>query len=500
MSEPRVYIYRGPRRRTINNEEKNEDDHDDHDESSPSASLPAVPKDIHFARVDDPVTHIPPNTFKDCNDLVCISFPNGLVAIGDLAFCRCRMLREISFPSSPFLRSIGIQAFMDCRRLVSVKLPEQSGLQVIGPGAFQMCFELTEIDIPSSVRVIGSFCFVWCSKLAKVNLQEGLVAIGEGAFRKCSLLAQVLVPKSTREIGDFCFAECYNLISVEISDRLQYLGHGAFAECSLLTNISLTPMVDLTGMDPFFQCTKLVEASYTNERLCQRYEKTSTIHQLCYDQAYESTQVCMERMQDALMKCKSADPSRMCWVDECGLTPFHVLGMSKRPNSYLFQALLQTSPSKQLLSAKDRWGKTPLQYLAKSHSKIANELIQMVLHHTIIQRIAWLGLPRWRRELWTAIDALEQNGVTERARQIDQLEHRLAVLERLESTSLLEFAVWQNSVQQYLEPPPDKNDENAYMFDVEKYNRLRYGCRFSCGSEIIISSVVSWIDPIEESS
>ncbi|KAL3932211.1 MAG: hypothetical protein SGBAC_010955 [Bacillariaceae sp.] len=480
--DPRCYIYRGPTRSAEEEEEKGE----------PSA----VPKDIHFARVDDPVTHIPPNTFKDCNDLISISFPNGLVAIGDLAFCRCRMLKEISISGS--LRSIGIQAFMDCRNLVKVKLPEHSGLQIIGPGAFQLCFELKEIDIPSSVRIIGNFCFVWCSKLAKVHLKEGLVAIGEGAFRKCSSLSQVLIPKSTREIGDFAFAECYNLISVEISYRLQYLGHAAFAECSLLTNISLPPTLDLTGMDPFYQCTKLVEASYTNERLCQRYEKTSTILQVCYGQAYESTRVCMERMQDALTEYSRDEdfgngPSM--WVDECGLTPFHVLGMSKRPNPYLLQSLLQESPSKQLICNKDRWGKTALQYLSRSHSKTAIPLIQIVLHHTIIQRIPWLGLSRWRQELWSAIEALSLENVTERAMQVCKLEHRLAILERLEITSLLEHVIWQNSCRHW--ERPSENGKNSYMFDVEEHYRRRHGCRFSCGSEIIIPSVVSWIDPIE---
>ena len=84
--------------------------------------------------------------------------PNGILSIGNYAFCGCDSLTSITLPDS--VTSIGNYAFSSCRALTSITLPDS--LTSIGDWAFASCDSLTSITLPDSVTSIGTDAFTDC--------------------------------------------------------------------------------------------------------------------------------------------------------------------------------------------------------------------------------------------------------------------------------------------------------------------------------------------------
>ncbi|KAL7524550.1 hypothetical protein ACHAXR_000619, partial [Thalassiosira sp. AJA248-18] len=119
----------------------------------------------------------------------------GIQKIGDWAFCNCRPLESIKFPSS--VTEVGDAAFLCCVSLRDVVLNE--GLQVIGEGAFFGC-SLRSIKFPSTVTEIGYESFWSCSNLRDVMLNEGIQRMGERAFKDSESLDNIKFPCISRRM------------------------------------------------------------------------------------------------------------------------------------------------------------------------------------------------------------------------------------------------------------------------------------------------------------
>lgn len=128
-----------------------------------------------------------------------ITVPEGVISIGNVAFCNCKLLESVTFPST--LEYIGVAAFSDCDRL-------------------------TEITIPEGVVELANFAFNSCKSLKSVSLPEGLYAIGDGAFA-ATALESVTIPESCQRIGQQAFAET-KLKEVTIPAGVTNIGLSAF--------------------------------------------------------------------------------------------------------------------------------------------------------------------------------------------------------------------------------------------------------------------------------
>lgn len=106
-----------------------------------------------------PVEKIEDGAFDDLGLLASVSFPKGLVSIGDKAFASTN-LTHVELPEG--LRSIGESAFEECC-FSHVVLP--SGLERIGNGAFSYCMMLKSVSIPLSVQSIGDDAFAYTGPL-----------------------------------------------------------------------------------------------------------------------------------------------------------------------------------------------------------------------------------------------------------------------------------------------------------------------------------------------
>lgn len=133
------------------------------------------------------VAEIPDEGFKSCSDLIEISLPSTLRAIGREAFAECDLLGEVAL---------------------------SSGLTTIGEYAFDHCENLSFIQIPNTVTSIGEKAFQNCESLLSISLPEGIDKVPLGCFWGCTDLENVILPSTITLIEDCAFRDCYNLESI----------------------------------------------------------------------------------------------------------------------------------------------------------------------------------------------------------------------------------------------------------------------------------------------
>jgi hypothetical protein len=123
------------------------------------------------------VTIIATNAFLGSQDLTGVTFPGGVTAIPDLAFCGSG-LTNVSIP--PSVTSIGEDAFGGCRQLTSVTIP--GSITNFGYGIFQDCQSLTNVTFSYGLLSIGESMFFVCPHLASVTIPASVTNIADGAF------------------------------------------------------------------------------------------------------------------------------------------------------------------------------------------------------------------------------------------------------------------------------------------------------------------------------
>jgi len=111
---------------------------------------------------------------------------SGVTTIGDLAFCGCDALTDVTIPEG--VTSIGNSAFQTCGRLTSVTIP--ASVTTIDNGAFAGS-GLTSVSIPAGVSTIGESMFSGCTKLTSVTIPNTVNKIGNSAFYACNALTDV---------------------------------------------------------------------------------------------------------------------------------------------------------------------------------------------------------------------------------------------------------------------------------------------------------------------
>ncbi|MGN1166344.1 MAG: leucine-rich repeat domain-containing protein [Lachnospiraceae bacterium] len=166
--------------------------------------------------IPDSVTSIGTGAFSECRSLESITIPDGVTSIGNKAFYYCVVLKSITIPDS--VTSIGTGAFYDCEGLESIDIPD--GVTIIGERAFSYCKSLESIDIPDGVTSIENATFYSCEKLASVNIPNGITSIGKWAFEYCKSLKSIEIPSSVTSIGINAFDGCTSLESIFLPDDL----------------------------------------------------------------------------------------------------------------------------------------------------------------------------------------------------------------------------------------------------------------------------------------
>lgn len=138
-----------------------------------------------------------------------IVLPDGLVAIGDVAFLNTA--------------------------LTGIVLPPT--IKTLGHHCFTSCQDLKEIDIPEGVEVIPGGCFSLCRRLEKITLPEGLTEIKEDAFTTTTCLKTIILPESLRFLGNSVFIDS-GIESLHIPAACTSLGTAVVALCRQLKEVT----------------------------------------------------------------------------------------------------------------------------------------------------------------------------------------------------------------------------------------------------------------------
>jgi len=173
------------------------------------------------------VTHI--SCLSDCTQLTCVTLPNTIESIEQIAFQDCRKLASINLPSS--LKEIGMNAFF------------RTGLK--------------EISIPSSVRSIGAWAF-YCDSLEKVfipdlkawcSMELGGDMTGVFYSKKPlqfyvgeELLTDLVIPETVTTIKRNTFSNFNSLTSVTFHEKVDSIANDAFRDCTGLQRVSISDL------------------------------------------------------------------------------------------------------------------------------------------------------------------------------------------------------------------------------------------------------------------
>lgn len=104
------------------------------------------------------------------------------------------------------ITEIWTDTFKECVNLTEVMLPK--GLTKIHENVFEGCISLESIVLPESITEIGYNAFKNCSGLSEIEILEGTEYILRGAFNGCSSLKSVTLPESVNYIDEGVFQGC----------------------------------------------------------------------------------------------------------------------------------------------------------------------------------------------------------------------------------------------------------------------------------------------------
>ena len=151
-------------------------------------------KSLTSITLPDSVTSIGDQAFSFCTSLTSITIPDSVTHIGANPFLSCEKLTAIHVsPRHPVLATIdGVLFDKTEKKLIcypcaftASTYAVPNGILSIGNYAFCGCDSLTSITLPDSVTSIGNYAFSSCRALTSITLPDSLTSIGTDAFTDC---------------------------------------------------------------------------------------------------------------------------------------------------------------------------------------------------------------------------------------------------------------------------------------------------------------------------
>lgn len=197
-----------------------------------------VRKAVKKLILDERITEIGGEAFKDFTNLTAAVLPDGLKIIGSYAFAACCELTEVNIP--PRVEIIRNNAFSGCA-INSIIIPES--VKEILYNAFWGCRQLREITLPEGV-LLGE----------RVFAGSGLEQLCEGdifylhdwvlGYKKRPEEDTVLrFKKGAKKIAPYAFGldnhpTNKELVGVVLDNDISYVGYGAFETCINLESVT----------------------------------------------------------------------------------------------------------------------------------------------------------------------------------------------------------------------------------------------------------------------
>lgn len=213
-----------------------------------------IPKNAFWYQSEQ---YTPGAEYIDCIPLRRIILPEGLVEIGESAFCYAINLEDVNFPIS--LRAINKRCFSDCIRLNVDPLIIPEGVEEIGYMAFVNCKSLTgKVVLPTTLKKINGGAF-FSTKITECNFPNGLEEIGDAAFY-ATRLKEAILPNSCQSfIGTDHFALNYELEKMRFPEGLKVIPNSFVDNCIKMTEFIMPNSIEVIENRAFWQCGKLQE-------------------------------------------------------------------------------------------------------------------------------------------------------------------------------------------------------------------------------------------------
>ncbi len=239
---------------------------------------------VEKAVVEEGVTSLGENSFKDLMGLSEISLPSTLSSIGDSAFSGCESLRDIVIPEN--VKVIGSHSFFLCYSLREVVLPKS--VSKIEVSAFSECGNLSKVTFYNDNCVIeegsntiysGATIYGGANSTAQAYAQKynrTFIAIetepakpkgecGENASWEYDEATATLTISGSGDMADYNYEDNpapwsdYPVEKAIIEENITSVGDSAFADLELLAEITIPQTVTKIGVYSFSECDKLEE-------------------------------------------------------------------------------------------------------------------------------------------------------------------------------------------------------------------------------------------------
>lgn len=237
-------------------------------------------KNIERVVIEDGVTNIGEQAFKNCSHITEVDISDSVTDIGKGAFCFCGSLTKVNIPENVTVIHMG--TFSGCTGLREIVIPDS--VQTVETLAFDGCVSLKNVTVPENLTDFGQNPFkdtalanekmeknepliinnivIDCSKCTgDVVIPDGVTKIGNSAFDRFvdnnEGLVSVTLPDSVETIGKYAFAHCLNLEKINIPENLKTIDDYAFFQCKKIKdNLTLPESVEYIG-DDVFKCSEL---------------------------------------------------------------------------------------------------------------------------------------------------------------------------------------------------------------------------------------------------
>lgn len=221
--------------------------------------------DMGVLRFDADVTEIQDEAFKDCANIVSMTLPNTVEAIGESAFAGCSGLHTILLSEN--LKDLGVKAFKDCISLRSINIA--SKMVEIKESTFSNCNRMLFIAIPDNITSIGKYAFSNCRSLSRITIGNGLTSIDAQAFENCDSLSRVDIS----DLSAWCKISFYDVysnplsyaqklyinnelaISITIPSDINVLNNYTFNHLTSLQELYIGDNVSDCGWRVFYGCS-----------------------------------------------------------------------------------------------------------------------------------------------------------------------------------------------------------------------------------------------------
>lgn len=200
--------------------------------------------------IEEGITNIGDNIFKECVNLDTINIPNSVTCIGHSAFCDSIGLKSITIPDN--VKCIHTGAFRGCTGLVSIVIPDSVtciGDASIYNDTFYNCSGLRELTLPCSAFInYSTGTFKGCTKIKKITITKGTGTMQDydSGFQYYTpwyisryYIEEIIIEDGVKNIGNYAFNGCIGLTSITIPDSVTDIGRDAFSGCTNLTSIDM---------------------------------------------------------------------------------------------------------------------------------------------------------------------------------------------------------------------------------------------------------------------